>query len=60
MNYPTLKIEYLRDSKDSVLFDGVQRGEIATSTQEQSQSNTNTKHSNFEDNYNTRTDCIFC
>ena len=33
INYPTLKIEYLRDSKDSIFFDSVQREEVATSAQ---------------------------
>ena len=51
MNYPTLKIEYLRNSKDSVFFDSVQRGDIATSAQLQSRTiNNKRSHSDFKGN----------
>ena len=60
MNYSALKIKYLRGSKDSVFFDSVQREEIAASAQLQSRSNSKRRHSVFEDNYNSLTDCISC
>ena len=61
MNYPTLKIEYLRDSKDSVFFDSVQRGDIATSAQIQPHASNNKRsHSDLEDRFNSDKDCVFC